>query len=277
MEPKTIADRIELNNGVRMPWLGLGVFQMTGPSEAENAVSWAIEAGYRAIDTAAAYGNEEDVGRGIRMSPVPREELFLTTKVWNADLRSGKVREAFEASLKRLGTDYIDLYLIHWPVPNCYKAAWDILQTLYSEGRIRAIGVSNFMEEHLDDIITDVGVVPAVNQIEYHPRLVQPKLMDYCRERNIRITAWSPLMQGGVFQIPEIGRVAEKHGRTVVQIVLRWNLQNGVIVIPKSSRRDRIRDNGDIFDFHLDEQDMAVLNGLNTAERTGPDPRNFNF
>ncbi len=277
MEITKITDSTTLNNGLQMPWLGLGVFQMTSPHEAENAVRWALEAGYRSIDTAAIYGNEEEVGRGIKTSGVAREDIFLTTKVWNEDLRRGSVQAAFEQSLKRLDTDYVDLYLRHWPVKNCYRDAWDVMQDLYAKGRVKAIGVSNFMMEHLEDLLSGADVIPAVNQIEYHPHLLQPELIEYCKQKKIQVEAWSPLMQGKVFSVKEITGLAEKYGKTAVQVILRWDIQNGVVTIPKSSRKERIVDNADIFDFELSEQDMALLNSLDIGGRIGPDPYTFRF
>lgn len=277
MEITKITDSTTLNNGLQMPWLGLGVFQMTSPHEAENAVRWALEAGYRSIDTAAIYGNEEEVGRGIKTSGVAREDIFLTTKVWNEDLRRGSVQAAFEQSLKRLDTDYLDLYLIHWPVKNCYRDAWDVMQDLYAKGRVKAIGVSNFMMEHLEDLLPGADVIPAVNQIEHHPHLLQPELLEYCKQKKIQVEAWSPLMQGKIFSVKEITELAEKYGKTAVQIVLRWDIQNGVVTIPKSSRKERIIGNADIFDFELSEQDMALLNSLDIGGRIGPDPYTFRF
>ena len=277
MEITKITDCVTLNNGVQMPWLGLGVFKMTEPKEAENAVCWGLEAGYRSIDTAAVYHNEEQVGRGIKTSGVAREDIFLTTKVWNEDLRKDNVLNAFEESLKKLDTDYLDLYLIHWPVKDCYKGAWDVLQKLYTQGRIKAIGVSNFMIEHLEDLLSGADVIPAVNQIEYHPHLLQPELLDYNREKKIQVEAWSPLMQGKIFSIKEITELAEKYGKTAVQIILRWNIQNNVVTIPKSSHKERIIDNTDIFDFELVEEDMVLLNSLDIGSRVGPDPYTFTF
>lgn len=270
----SVTDCTTLNNGVQMPWLGFGVQNTT---ETANAVRWALEAGYRSIDAAAIYKNEEEVGRGIKTSGVAREDIFLTTKVWNDDLRSGSVQAAFEQSLKRLDTDYVDLYLVHWPVKDRYKGAWDVLQDLYANGRVKAIGVSNFMVQHLEDLLPGADVIPAVNQIEYHPHLQQPELLDYCRQKKIQVEAWSPLMRGKIFSIREITELAEKYGKSAAQIVLRWDIQNGVVTIPKSSRQERIIDNADIFSFELAEQDMAILNSLDIGSRVGPDPYTFDF
>lgn len=269
-----ITDCATLNNGIQMPWLGFGVQNTT---ETANAVRWALEAGYRSIDTASIYRNEEEVGRGIKTSGVPREDIFLTAKVWNDDLRSGSVQAAFEQSLKRLDTDYVDLYLVHWPVEDCYIDAWDVLQELYAKGRVKAIGVSNFMVKHLENLLSGVDVIPAVNQIEYHPHLQQPELLEFCRQKKIQVEAWSPLMQGEIFTVKEISDLAEKYGKSAAQIVLSWNIQNGVVTIPKSSHKERIIDNANIFGFELAEQDMAILNSLDIGRRVGPDPYTFTF
>jgi diketogulonate reductase-like aldo/keto reductase len=265
-----------LNNGVTMPWLGLGVWKAQEGDEVIRAVKTAIAAGYRSIDTAAAYGNEQGVGQGIRESGVPRDELFVTTKVWNADQGYEKTLKAFEESRKKLGLERLDLYLVHWPVKGKYRETWKALVHLYNEGWVRAIGVSNFQIHHLRDIIEDTGVVPAVNQVEYHPLLAQRELHAFCREQGVQLEAWSPLMQGRLDQ-PVLKRLAEKHGKSPAQIVLRWDIQNGVVTIPKSVNEKRIRENADVFDFELSPEDMAAINGLNRDERIGPDPDNFNF
>jgi diketogulonate reductase-like aldo/keto reductase len=272
-----ITDCTTLNNGIQMPRFGLGVFQMTEPDETVNAIRWALDAGYRSIDTAAIYKNEKETGKGIKAGSVAREDIFLTTKVWNEDMRQDRVKEAFEQSLKLLDTDYVDLYLLHWPVKGCYKRAWDTLQELYAKGRMKAIGVSNFMIENLKDIESGSDIIPAINQIEYHPHLQQPELLQYCREKNIQVEAWSPLMQGKIFTIKEITDLAEKYKKTAVQIILRWDLQNGIVTIPKSSRKERIIDNADVFNFELSEEDMGILNSLDSGTRVGPDPYTFNF
>jgi diketogulonate reductase-like aldo/keto reductase len=265
-----------LNNGVTMPWLGLGVWKTKEGDEVIQAVKTAIAAGYRSIDTAAAYGNEQGVGQGIRESGVPRDELFVTTKVWNADQGYESTLMAFEESRKKLGLERLDLYLVHWPVKGKYRETWKALVHLYNEGWVRAIGVSNFQIHHLRDIIEDTGVVPAVNQVEYHPLLAQRELLAFCREQGVQLEAWSPLMQGRL-DLPVLKRLAEKHGKSPAQIVLRWDIQNGVVTIPKSVRAERIRENADVFDFELSPEDMAAINELNRNERIGPDPDNFNF
>jgi diketogulonate reductase-like aldo/keto reductase len=261
-----------------MPWLGLGVWKVTEGGEVERAVRTAIEAGYRSIDTAAAYGNEEGVGKAVRESGVPRGELFVTTKVWNADQGYDSALAAHESSLQKLGMDYVDLYLIHWPVKGKYKEAWKALEKLYKDGRVRAIGVSNFHEHHLDDLLQDAEIKPMVNQVEYHPRLSQRSLLNYCRDRGIQLEAWSPLMQGKELLDHELMKeLAAKHRKRPAQIILRWDVQNGVVTIPKSVTPERIRENADIFDFELSADDMRRIDELNENRRVGPDPDNFNF
>lgn len=272
----SITDTVKLHNGVEMPLLGLGVFQTKDGKEVINAVKWALQAGYRHIDTAAAYGNEVGVGQAIRESGVPREEIFVTTKAWNGDMRAGNTPGAFETSLHKLGLDYIDLYLIHWPVETRIEA-WRDIEEIYVSGRARAIGVSNFLAHHLQDLLDKTDVVPMVNQMEYHPRLQQPELQTYCREHKIQYEAWSPLMQGGVLQIPELVSLGKKYGKNPVQITLRWMLQNGVVTIPKSVKQQRIIDNAKLFDFELSAEEMALIDGLDTGKRIGADPDNFNF
>jgi methylglyoxal/glyoxal reductase len=274
---RSINDCAVLHAGVRMPWLGFGVYQMKDGAEVEAAVRHALATGYRSIDTASVYGNERGTGRAIRESGVPRAEIFLTTKVWNDDQRQRRTREAFNESLERLGTDYVDLYLIHWPVRGCYRETWDALQEIHRSGRARAIGVSNFLIPHLEDLLRDGQAVPVVNQVEFHPWLVQPELRKFCRERRIQFEAWSPLLQGQVGQLPAVLPLAAKHRKTPAQIVLRWNLQHEVVTIPKSVRPERITENTGIFDFELTPDDMAALDALDEQKHLGPDPVNFDF
>ncbi len=269
--------RVRLNNGVEMPWLGLGVYGLRDGREVERAVRCALETGYRSIDTATIYRNERGVGKAIRESGIPREELFVTTKVWNDDQRAGRVLEAFEASLGRLGTEYVDLYLVHWPVAGCYKETWTVLEQIYRDGRARAIGVSNFTPGHLDNLLGECQIVPAVNQVEFHPRLFQRDLLEYCSGHGIRLEAWSPLMQGRVASEPLIVRLAGKYSRTPAQVVLRWNLQHGVLTIPKSGNPGRIAENARIFDFELSNDDMQALDALDEGKRFGADPLSFDF
>ncbi|WP_275956758.1 aldo/keto reductase [Polycladomyces abyssicola] len=274
---KSLSDAATLYNGVKMPWLGLGVWRAQEGGEVENAVKTAIQVGYRSIDTAAMYGNEAGVGRAVRESGVPREELFITTKVWNTDQGYDSTLAAFEASLQRLGMDYVDLYLIHWPVAGKYKETWKALEKIYRDGRARAIGVSNFQIHHLEDLMADAEIKPMVNQVEFHPYLTQKELREYCSQHAIQVEAWRPLMKGEVANVPEIRELAAKYGKTPAQIVLRWNLQHGVVTIPKSVSESRIRENADVFDFELSQEDMAKLDGLNRNQRFGPDPDNFDF
>jgi diketogulonate reductase-like aldo/keto reductase len=266
-----------LNNGVAMPWFGLGVFKTKSGKEVEKAVQWALEAGYRSIDTATVYGNEAGVGKALRRSEIPREELFVTTKVWNRDQRAGRVAEAFATSLAQLGLDYVDLYLVHWPVANHIKETWRILESIYESGKVKAIGVSNFMIPHLQELLDQARIVPAVNQIEMHPYLQQPDLIDYCRQHGIQVEAWSPIMRGEVTKVPQLKKLARKYGKNPVQVTLRWLLQKEIIVIPKSSKKKRIHDNAKVFDFALSAADMALIDGLDRGTRVGPDPFNFDF
>lgn len=260
-----------------MPWLGFGVFQINDGQEVEKAVKYALEIGYRSIDTASAYGNERGVGNAIRESGIPREDIFLTTKVWNKDQRKKRTLTAFERSLERLETEYVDLYLIHWPVKGCYQETWPEMENIYQSGRAKAIGVSNFMVHHLEDILKDGQVVPTVNQVEFHPHLVQTELLKFCQNHNIQFEAWSPLMQGQVASEPTILKLAEKYQKTPAQIALRWDLQHEVVTIPKSVNPKRIVENTRIFDFELSQEDMEELDALDVGKHIGPDPANFNF
>lgn len=266
-----------LNNGVRIPQLGFGVFQVP-PQDVERAVTTALEAGYRSIDTAAAYRNEEGVGRAIAASGLPRDEVFVTTKLWNSDHGYDEALRAFDASAGRLGLDTVDLYLIHWPVPSRdrYVETWKALEKLAADGRVRAIGVSNFTIETLQRIFAETGTVPAVNQIELHPHFQQRDLRAVHAEHGIATEAWSPLAQGGVLSEPTVTRIAEAHGVTPAQAVLRWHLQLGNIVIPKSVTPERIRQNFDVLGFELSADEMAAIGELDSPTgRIGPDPAEF--
>lgn len=274
---KHVQDTTTLYNGVKMPWLGFGVFKVKDGQEAVDAVRTAIETGYRSIDTAKAYNNETGVAQGIRESGIAREDLFITTKVWNSDQGYESTLAAFEASMERLGLDYLDLYLIHWPVKGKYKDTWRALERLHREGRIRAIGVSNFQIHHLEDLMTEATVVPAVNQIELHPLLNQQELRDYCSKHKIQVEAWSPLGQGHLLEHPLLQQIGAKYGKSPAQVILRWDLQNGIVTIPKSVTPQRIRENADLFDFELTPEDIGQINGLNENKRFGSDPDNFNF
>lgn len=269
-------EKVTLSNGVSMPMLGFGTFKVPDGETVIQSVKTALDLGYRHIDTAAIYQNEKGVGEGIRQSGIPRNEIFLTSKVWNSDQGYDSTLKAFEASMQRIGSDYLDLYLIHWPKP-LNKETWRAMELLYKEKRIRSIGVSNFHIHHLEDLMKDCEIKPMVNQIEFHPRLVQPHLLDFCRKHHIQFEAWSPLMQGKVFGIPLLKDLADKYRRSISQIVLRWDIQMGVVTIPKSTHPQRIRENMEIFDFELSEEDMRSITALDKGERVGSDPDNFNF
>ncbi|WP_112182321.1 MULTISPECIES: aldo/keto reductase [Paraliobacillus] len=275
---KNLQATTTLHNGVKMPWLGLGVFQVEDGDEVIHSVTSALEHGYKSIDTAAAYKNEEGVGKALAKSGVPREELFITSKLWNGDQGYESTLNAFESSLQKLGLDYLDLYLIHWPVPaeGKFKDSWRAMEKLYKQGKIRAIGVSNFKEHHLDELIKDAEVVPMVNQVEFHPHLDQKSLRDYCKKHSIQIEAWSPLKQGELLDDPTLKKIADKYEKTTAQVIIRWDLQSEVITIPKSVKEHRIVANADVFDFELSQADMNTINGLNKDERVGPDPDTFN-
>ncbi|MGW2381591.1 aldo/keto reductase [Streptomyces sp. NPDC001658] len=269
---------IILNNGVEMPQLGFGVWQVPD-DEAEQAVTTALEAGYRSIDTAAIYGNEEGTGKAIAASGLAREDIFVTTKLWNSDQGYDSTLRAFDSSLAKLGLDYLDLYLIHWPMPerDLYTDTYKAFEKLHADGRIRAIGVSNFEPAHLERLIAETSVIPAVNQIELHPHLQQHAAREYDAQQGIATEAWSPLGQGkGLLEVPAIVAIAQKHGRTPAQVVLRWHLQLGNVVIPKSVTPSRIKENIEIFDFSLDTEDLAAISALNEDRRLGPEPATVN-
>ncbi|KAB1149793.1 aldo/keto reductase [Streptomyces luteolifulvus] len=270
---------IILNNGVEMPQLGFGVWQVPD-DEAERAVATALETGYRSIDTAAIYGNEEGTGKAVAASGIPREDIFVTTKLWNSDQGYDSTLRAFDASLDKLGLEYVDLYLIHWPVPSKdkYVDTYKAFEKLLADGRARAIGVSNFLPEHLERLIGETSVIPAVNQIELHPRLQQLAAREYHAEQGIATEAWSPLGSGkGLLEVPAIVAIAQKHGRSPAQVMLRWHLQLGNIVIPKSVTPSRIKENIEVFDFSLDAEDLAAISALNEERRLGPDPAAFHM
>ncbi|MGZ0084616.1 aldo/keto reductase [Caldibacillus thermoamylovorans] len=272
-----LQDCAVLHNGVRMPWVGLGVYKVKEGEEVKRAVRTALEMGYRHIDTAAFYENEEGVGQAIRESGIPREQVFVTTKVWNTDQGYETTLKAFDKSLKKLGFDYVDLYLVHWPVKGKYKETYKALEKLYKDGYVRAIGVSNFQIHHLQDVLADCEIKPMVNQVEYHPRLTQKELHAFCRENGIQLEAWSPLMRGEILNEPTIVEIGKKYGKTPAQVVLRWDLQNGVVTIPKSVTPARIKENADLFDFSLTDEEMKRIDALNVNKRIGPDPDHFNF
>ncbi|GIF97495.1 aldo/keto reductase [Catellatospora citrea] len=272
-----IVPDVTLNNGVLMPQLGFGVWQVDDDA-AEHAVTTALEAGYRSIDTAKIYGNEQGVGRALRASGLPREQLFVTTKLWNTEHQYDKTLRAFDDSLASLGLDYLDLYLMHWPVPSqdLYTEAWRAMEKLYADKRVRAIGVSNFTVQTMSRLLDEFDVVPAVNQIELHPHFPQEELRKLHAVHDIATEAWSPLGQGkGLLDDPVLARVAAKHGKSPAQVVLRWHLQLGNVVIPKSVTPSRIAENIAVFDFALDDEDMAAIATLDNGGRIGPDPAVF--
>ena len=276
MSPTQTIPTLTLNNGVAIPQIGFGVFRVPD-AETEAAVSAALEAGYRSIDTAAIYGNERGVGRALAASGIPRDELFITSKLWNSDQGAG-TSAAVEASLDKLGLDALDLYLIHWPAPanELYLQSWTALEELAAAGRSRAIGVSNFLPEHLERVIALGGTVPAVNQIELHPALRQAETVAFNSAHGIATEAWSPLAQGAMLSNPVIAGLAEAIGRTPAQLILRWHLQQGRIIIPKSVTPQRIRENLDVFGFDLTTDELSVIDGLERDVRTGPHPAEFN-
>jgi 2,5-diketo-D-gluconate reductase A len=273
----TSIPNVTLNNGVAMPQLGFGVFQVPD-DETTTAVSSALEAGYRSIDTAAIYGNERGVGRALAASGIPREELFVTTKLWNDDQGYDATLAAFDTSLEKLGLDHVDLYLIHWPTParDRYLDTWRAFEKLLADGRTRAIGVSNFQVPHLQRLLEHTGITPVINQVELHPALQQSELRAFHAEHRIATEAWSPLAQGAVLDAQPIVDIARKHGVTPAQVVLRWHLQTGNVVIPKSVTPERIRQNLDVFDFELSDDAIAAITALDTGTRTGPDPDSLN-
>ncbi|MGG1312758.1 MULTISPECIES: aldo/keto reductase [Cohnella] len=267
---------VELLNGVEMPRLGLGVWRTPAGEDTERAVRAALATGYRSIDTASLYGNEADVGRAIRSSGIPREQIFVTTKVWNTEQGYDRTLEAFENSLSRLGLDYVDLYLVHWPVKDKYKETYRALETLYEMGKVRAIGVSNFHIHHLEDLMGSCKIKPMVNQVELHPQLTQKPLLAFCNREGIQVESWRPLMQGRL-DAPLLKELADKYGKTPAQIVIRWHLQLGLVTIPKSVRAERIAENADVFDFRLSHEDMLRIDGMNEDKRYGQDPDHFVF
>jgi methylglyoxal/glyoxal reductase len=267
---------VTLANGVQMPMIGFGTYLITDAKEAYDSVRFAIDAGYRHIDTAALYQNEEAVGRAIRECGVERSELFVVTKMWNSEHGYDTAIKAFDASLKRMGLDYIDLYLIHWPKPQ-NKNTWKAFEQLYQQGLTKAIGVSNFHRHHLEDLLPSAIIKPMVNQVEFHPYLVQKNLVDFCQQNGIVYEAWSPLMQGKVFDIPLLQQLSIKYQRTISQIVLRWNIELGVVTIPKSTNPLRIKENIDLFGFELEKSDIDKITQLDKNQRVGADPDNFDF
>lgn len=269
-----LEETVTLNNGVKMPKFGLGVYK--SGDETVQAVTWALEAGYRLIDTAAYYNNEIQVGKAVRESGIPREEIFVTTKMWNNDQRDDRQEDAFLESLNKLKLGYIDLYLIHWPVPGKFIDTWKYMEDFLASGKVRAIGVSNFLPHHLEELASASDTVPAVDQFECHPFLTREDVREYCRAHAIQAEAWSPLGRGIVLESRTILEIAKKHRKTPAQVTLRWDYQNGIITIPKSVNQNRIRENAGIWDFTLTDDEMEMISDLDTGQ-TKEDPDNFNF
>ncbi|MCE4051113.1 aldo/keto reductase [Bacillus sp. Au-Bac7] len=272
-----IHHNLKLHNGIEMPLIGLGTYNLGGGRPTVETVKAALDLGFRSIDTASFYNNELEVGEGIKESAVFRKDVFVTTKLWNDEQGYDAALRAFEASLRRLDMDYVDLYLIHWPGKDKYIETWKAFERLYGEGVVKAIGVSNFQEHHLSKLLSTCNEKPAVNQIELHPRLTQEKLREYCKKLNIKVEAWSPLANGRLLNEPTINYIAKKHGRTPAQIILRWHVQNDIIVIPKTSSIKRLAENGNIFDFRLSMEEMNLIDSLNMNERIGQDPDKMIF
>ncbi|MBD8138185.1 aldo/keto reductase [Peribacillus frigoritolerans] len=272
-----IGETITLHNGVKMPQLGFGVFKVKNGNETVESVKKAVEVGYRAIDTAAIYENEEGVGQAIRECGVPREELFITSKVWNTEQGYDTTLKAFEDSLNRLGLEYLDLYLIHWPGKDKYLETWRALEKLYKDGKVKSIGVSNFHIHHLENLLANSEVKPVVNQIELHPLLTQVEIRDYCAKHEIKIESWSPLGRGNLLEEPTINHIAKKHGKSPAQVLIRWHLQHDLVVIPKSITPSRIKENAQVFDFSLSLNEMNQIDALNKNERFGSNPDELLF
>jgi len=264
-----------LNNGVGLPWLGFGTFRLEAGVECRNAVLWALEAGYRLVDTAMLYGNELDVGLSVKECGIPREEIFVTTKLWTTDFGFDKTTKACSASLKKLGLDYVDLYLIHWPEGVLRSESWKALEKLYEDGRCKAIGVSNYAIRHLEELLEFADIIPAVNQVEFNPYLYQKELLDYCRKHGIQLEAYRSLLKGLKMEDERLVGIASHYKKTPAQILIRWALQHEVIAIPKSKSRERILENAGVFDFSISQRDMKALDSFNENFRTGWNPDNI--
>ena len=268
-------EKVILNDGRQMPLLGLGVYKAVGENEVEQAIADAADAGYRLIDTASVYKNEDGVGRGIKALTIPREELFVTTKIWNTAQRIGDVEDTFNRSLERLGLDYVDLYMIHWPVPGCYTDTWKALEKLQAQGRVKSIGVSNFHVHDLEMLKKVSDVIPAVNQVEFHPLFNQPELLSYCRDNKIAVQAYAPLARGAYLHSQLLLEIGRKYQKTTAQIGLRWAVQQGISVIPKSVHKERILENAAIFDFSLTQEEMEAITAMDAHQRTASIPEDM--
>ena len=271
---KKIDSRVKLNNGINMPYFGLGVYLADVGSEVQNAMRHALKVGYRLFDTASFYGNEADVGKVVKENMIPRDEIFVTTKLWNSDHGYDRTIKAYQESLDLMGLETIDLYLIHWPVEGLRKESWRALETICEEGRCRAIGVSNYTIWHLEELLSHAKIVPTVNQVEFSPFLFQRDLLDFCRKNRIQLEAYSPLTRGTKFNHPVLNKIAAKYQKSSAQILIRWVLEHDVVVIPKSSNPDRIRENAEIFDFKIDSEDMSQLDDLDEDYRISWNPSN---
>lgn len=271
----SISSKTKLANGVEVPLLGLGTYKTDEGPQVEGSVRTALELGYQSIDTASLYGNERGIGRVLAESGVARGDVFIATKVWNDEQGYAQTLAAIVRSLERLGTDYVDLYLVHWPIPRLMADTWRAMEEILARGEARAIGVCNFLEHHLHSLIEIAETPPMVDQFEHHPRLQQPGLVELCRAHGIQVEAWAPTMRGRVLDIPDLVAIGAKHGKTAIQVTLRWDVQRGIVAIPKSVHAHRIRENADIFDFELDPHDMAAIEALDRGQRIGPHPDTF--
>lgn len=272
---KSLQGTVTLHNGVKMPYFGLGVYKIEDGNDVINSVKTALEFGYRSIDTAALYENEEGVGQAIKDSGIPREEIFVTTKVWNTDHGYENTLEAFDKSIAKLGLEYVDLYLIHWPGKDKFVDTWRALEKLYREGLVRAIGVSNFKPHHLQTLMEKSEEKPVINQVELHPYFQQKELREFCKEHDIVVEAWSPLARGQVLDDPVLNKIGKKYGKSPAQVTLRWHLQSDIVVIPKSVTPSRIKENADIFDFELTDEEMGQINQIDKNTRFFKDPDVF--
>ncbi|SES96059.1 Aldo/keto reductase [Salinibacillus kushneri] len=273
----SLTSTVTLHNGVKIPWVGLGVYKVEKGTEAVDTVKAALDLGYRSIDTAAFYENEKEVGQAIRESGLNREDIFVTSKVWNTEQGYEETLKAFDDSLQKLGLGYIDLYLIHWPVPGKFKDTWRALEEVYEQGKVRAIGVSNFQIHHLEELMKEAKIKPMVDQVEFHPQLYQKDLLDFCKENEIQLEAWGPLGRSRYLDDPVLNEIAEKYGKTAAQVILRWEYQHEIVIIPKSTKPHRQKENADIFDFALTAEDMKKIDALNQDKRTGKHPDEFPY